>query len=49
MKENDPTYTEHIGLMIDSDTEKTMTMLAAIEEEYSCSGGICPGSDTSHF
>ena len=34
---------------IDDEAQKTMKMLADIEETYSCSGGICPGEDQSNF
>ena len=38
----DISYMASLNLEIDDDATKTMDMLSEIEEEYSCSGGICP-------
>ena len=42
-------YMQTLNLVVDDDATKTMELLAGIEEEYSCSGGICPAQDESNF
>jgi hypothetical protein len=41
---------EQLNIEINDESKKTMSMLADIEEQWSCSGGICPGeNNTSTF
>jgi hypothetical protein len=40
--EEDMSYLAGLTLEVDDDAFKTMKLLSDIEQQYSCSGGICP-------